>query len=665
MPSSPILQEWLETDGHGGYASLSAAMGPTRRYHGLLVANLPGCGPHVMLQRLDLSLILADGRKIELAEATYHDGVRHHHGGDAVVSFTHEPFAQTTWQAEGFTVRMGVLMPRQETPWLGDGATCPGAEILVRVEVLEHPPGAQARLRLRMMTPARSAHALTRENFALNPRAEMEGRHLIFQPYASLPPLVIEPEPPLPFHHSPDWHQGVAYPADVARGYDGTEDVFSPGFFEFPAQGHVTLRAGISTSHQLPGDLWENALYAARLRPRPLGLDPCVFLADLPGQGPSLIAGYPWFGAWGRDTAISVPGLCFAQGKLEDGLDLLASLLSRAPRGLVANLFGNDGTGADNAVDATLLTLWACGEYLRFGGDIRTLSARCGGDILRILDLWLRSEAPHVSINLHGLPETGDSRTNFTWMDAKVDGIPITPRPGTPVEIAALWLHALALGERIARAANLPMPHHCAEALAEGKKNFDRLFFLPEQGYLADVICQDGRADTRLRPNQLWAIWLGLEGGFLPLDHAKSALIRVGEHLLTPMGLRTLAPASQGYCPRYAGPPAHRDQAYHQGTVWPWLTGIYISAVLAVAAQSGKKVNASALLDYFDALFAESPSERGGYGGITEVCDAQDPHLPEGCPWQAWSAAEVLRAHALLTAPPAPVPPHPLETMSA
>lgn len=658
MLSSQPAHEWLETDGHGGYASLSDAMGPLRRYHGLFVPNLPGIGPHVMLQRLDPTLVLPDGRLIELAEVTYQGGTRHPAGANLACGFEARPFPQTTWKAEGFTLRMSVLMPRKEVPWAADAADengadpCPGAEVLVRLETLETPPffdsGAKAKLRLRPMVPARSAHALTAANFDLNPRTEREGRHIAFRPYHGLPPLFIEPEPPMEFHDSPDWHQRIIYPLDVARGYDGAEDVFSPGFFEFPLQSPITLRVGLEPCHLLPSDLWEEAARAAARRPRPLGLDPAVFLTNLPGQGPSLIAGYPWFGAWGRDTAISVPGLCFTQGKLEEGLDLLAGLLERAPRGLVANLFGSDGAGADNAVDATLLTLWACGEYLRFGGSAQTLTDRCGAHIMRIIDAWLRGEAPHVTIDSNGLPRAGNASTNFTWMDAKVNGTPITPRAGTPVEVAALWLCSLQLADRLNRECGLPLPPHCTEALAEGKRNFDRLFFLPRQGYLADRIAEDGQPDALLRPNQLWAVWLGVENNFLPLEHARAALIAVGEHLLTPVGLRTLAPGSPGYSPRYAGPPAHRDGVYHQGTVWPWLIGIYVSSVLAVADKGGKKVNAQALLNYFGTLLAENSSARSGYGGIPEVFDADDPHLPEGCPWQAWSVAEAIRAQSVL-----------------
>ncbi len=646
-----LTREWLQTDGLGGYASLSAAMGPTRRYHGLLVANLPDIGPHVMLQRLDLSLILENGRMVELAEVTYQDGTRYPAGGERVTAFECAPGAQTTWQAEGFTLRMSVLMPRQEIPWqpVADGQTAwAGSEVLVRVEVLGQPAGAKAQLRLRPMVPARSAHALTKANFSLNPRAQVHGRHVSYHPYHGLPHLILEAEPPLEFHDSPDWHQNLVYAKDAARGYTEAEDVFSPGFFEFPLLPCITVRAGLARSHALPHDLWDAAMAQTAARPRPLGLDPAAFLTQLPGQGPSLIAGYPWFGAWGRDTAISVPGLCFAQGQLDAGLDLIASLLARTPHGLVANLFGSDGAGAENAVDATLLTFWACSEYVRLGGSMQTLADRCGADLMRILNLWLHGDAPHVTITEQGLPRAGNAGTNFTWMDAKVDGQPVTPRAGMPVEMAALWLNALQLAKQLNTACNLPLPPHCLEALEQGKQAFDPLFFLPKQGYFADRLDEAGQPDPLLRPNQLWAIWLGVEQGFVPLEHAKAALIQIGEHLLTPVGLRTLAPGSKDYCPIYSGNPSQRDYAYHQGTVWPWMTGIYVSSVAAVATQGGKKINSQALRNYFGTLFAENSPSRAGYAGIPEVFDADAPHLPEGCPWQAWSVAEILRAELLL-----------------
>lgn len=664
MPVSPLACEWLETDGFGGYASLSAAMGPARRYHGLLVPNLPNLGPHVMLQRLEPMLILASGKRLAFTEMTYADGVRSPKGGDLVVDFGGRPWAQTTWAADGFKLRMSVLMPRRAVPWHPAADNAPlwaGGEVLIRYEVLEAPADLRPNTTLRL-TPfvvARSAHAQTKANFALNPRGDFADGRLHYQPYAALPPVILEAGHAVEFCHAPDWHYGIFYALDAARGYDTAEDVFTPGFFECPlaqidpANG-LTLRAGLTPCDAAPEVLWAQAAQAAEARPRPLGLDPAVFLTQLPGQGASLIAGYPWFGAWGRDTAISVPGLCFSQGRLDAGLDLLVSLLSRAKSGLVANLFGNDGAGADNAVDATLLTLWACGEYLKAGGSPQTLSERAGTDIHRILEAWLSGKVAQVHILPNGLPQAGNDHTNYTWMDAKVDGEPVTPRAGTPVEVAALWLHALQLAVRLHETTGLPLPAGAADALAVGKAAFAPLFFL-EEGFLADVIRPDGSPDKLLRPNQCWAIALGVEDGFLPLEAARLALARVEAQLLTPVGLRTLAPGSPGYCPQYAGAPAARDRAYHQGTCWPWLIGPYVSAVLAVGRASGRKIRTQALRSYFSPLLAETSPVRNGLGGVAEVFDAeirlenpQSTQYPEGCPWQAWSVGEVLRADMLL-----------------
>lgn len=662
MSVSPLNLEWLETDGLGGYASLSGAMGPARRYHGLLVPNLPNLGPHVMLQRLEPMVILASGRRLAFTEMTYEGGVRCPKGADKVADCGGRPWAQTTWEEDGLKLRMSVLMPRRRAPWrpLENGENpWPGGEVLIRYEVLAAPAGLleNAILRLTPFVPARSAHAQTKSNLDLNARGEFEAGRLHYQPYAGLPPVVVETGAESEFHHSPDWHNNILYPLDAARGYTSCEDVFTPGFFELPlraAMPALTVRAGLRRSGAAPQELWEKAAADAQKRPRPLGLDPAAFLAQLPGQGASIIAGYPWFGAWGRDTAISVPGLCFSQGQLDEGLDLLCGLLSRAKGGLVANLFGADGAGADNAVDATLLALWACGEYLKAGGTPQMLSARAGADITRILAAWLSGQVRQVHIHTNGLPQAGGAGTNYTWMDAKVDGTPVTPRAGTPVEVAALWLRALKLAQDLHRSTGLPLPAGCADALAHGKAAFAPLFFLEAEQHLADVISPDGTPDTRLRPNQCWAICIGVEDGFLPLDMARAALGKVESQLLTPVGLRTLAPGSPGYCPHYGGDPATRDRAYHQGTCWPWLVGPYVSAVLAVGGASGKKIRARALADYFAPLLTENSPARNGLGGLAEVFDAektvkngQFTQYPEGCPWQAWSVAEVLRAAIL------------------
>jgi predicted glycogen debranching enzyme len=352
------------------------------------------------------------------------------------------------------------------------------------------------------------------------------------------------------------------------------------------------------------------------------------YLVDSPRN--SILAGYPWFTDWGRDTMISLPGLCLCTGKVETAKSILRAYASQMRHGLIPNRFVESGEPDTNTVDATLWFANAAYKTLLASWD-EGFARQMHGALVQMVD-------SHEAGTLHGirmdpsdgLLTQGGPGLQLTWMDAKIGDWVVTPRTGKPVEIAALWINALRatawisarLGESGAR---------YTELADRGASAFESKFWDEGRGFYRDVA---DPADSTLRPNQVLAMALPL---FSPEpEHSRRALGVVARELLTPYGLRTLGPSEPGYRPEFRGPLASLDSAYHQGTVWPWLLGPYVTAMMRYTQDraEGRRIlrNARAMLS------------ECGLGGISEVYDGDEPRRPAGCPWQAWSVAEILRA---------------------
>jgi predicted glycogen debranching enzyme len=358
------------------------------------------------------------------------------------------------------------------------------------------------------------------------------------------------------------------------------------------------------------------------------------------GEQKTVIAGYPWFSDWGRDTFISLRGLCLATGRLEEAREILLAWAGRVSEGMLPNRFPDQGdTPEFNSVDASLWYVIAVHDFLQamaakkrevLPRDQQTLQEA----IEAILSGYARGTRYGIRLDNDGLLAAGEPGVQLTWMDAKVGDWVVTPRIGKPVEVQALWLNALWIGSSFSE--------RWQDFFARGCEAFRRRFWNEAGGYLYDVVDPDhqaGTADATFRPNQIFAVG-GLPVTLLDDDRAHRVVEAVEARLWTPLGLRSLAPGEPGYVPRYEGGVRERDGAYHQGTVWPWLIGPFVEAWVRMRGGT-PEAKREACARYLEPLLRHL--DEAGLGHISEIADGDPPHTPRGCPFQAWSVGEVLR----------------------
>lgn len=626
-PDAALQREWLLTNGTGSYSSSTIMGCHTRRYHGLLVANLPE-GRHVLLSTLDDALLYANQ---EIALSTRrHPSLFHPQGYQYLHAVDYGDTLRYTFIAEGITLQKELLLAGQR-PLL-----------LIRYRLLASTDASAVRLRIRPLLAFRHFHALTTANTALAPDILPAARGFSIRPYAALPPLYMQMSQDCAVTPSPDWYYAIDYLEEEQRGFPHTEDLFMPCVMETqltPGEDCFVAIATEAAAERLAA-LWETEIRRLQLRSPADDIQSHLarrgedFLITAHGQTPRVLAGYPWFDAWGRDSAIALPGLCFCAGRDQSGLAILEAMSKNLYAGLIPNCF-ND-TGADhayNAVDASLWYIWAVQQWLqRRPSQYLRAQRQLWPVINNILQPYRLGTLHHIFMDSEGLLHAGDAQTQLTWMDASVNGVPVTPRHGCPVEVNALWYNALAFAE------DLHPGSIGQEMLARVRQNFRKRFWISARGgYLADVF-RDDYTDASLRPNQIFAVSLP----FSPLEPEEQRCVvrAVRRHLLTPYGLRTLSPDDPAWQGQYRGNPETRDSAYHQGTVWPWLLGAYTDALLRTSPN--QQAAAEELLRTLTPLFTTHLYD-AGIGSISEIFDAEEPYHPHGCPAQAWSVAECLR----------------------
>jgi predicted glycogen debranching enzyme len=350
-------------------------------------------------------------------------------------------------------------------------------------------------------------------------------------------------------------------------------------------------------------------------------------------HGKTIIAGYPWFADWGRDTFIALRGLCLATGRLEDARDILLAWAGSVSEGMLPNRFPDNGEQPEyNSVDASLWFIVAVNELLQAANGSGIVSAKqkraLQNAIEQILEGYSRGTRFGIRMDADGLLACGVPGVQLTWMDAKVGDWVVTPRIGKPVEIQALWLNALKIAGQFS--------HGWEKHFDRGLKSFRERFWNDAGGFLFDVADanhQAGKNDASFRPNQIFAVG-GLPFQLFESSQAERIVSAVEEKLLTPLGLRSLAPGDPGYTPHYEGGVRERDGAYHQGTVWPWLIGPFVEAWVRVRGETGK-AKLEAREKFLTPLLAHL--DKAGLGHVSEIADAEQPHTPRGCPFQAWS----------------------------
>jgi predicted glycogen debranching enzyme len=630
--------EWLECDGLGGFASGTVSGVRSRRYHALLLcATTPPTGRFVLVNGFD-AWIESSAGSFPISAQCYAPGVMHPDGARRLQRFTTRPWP--TWHfrlEDGSVIVQEIFVPKGSSAvvvrWRGEG-----------------PARGALRLNVRPFLSGRDYHAMHHANRAFRFEADAYSGSWIFRPYDGVPSVLVLSNGS--YEKAPEWYRSFQYEEERRRGLEATEDLAAPGIFSwrlatddavwilaaedarggFPfarEEGATSLAARLASHESARRTSFESPLHRAA--------DAYVVAR---GAGRTIVAGYPWFTDWGRDTFIALRGLCLAGGRAEDARAILLEWSGAVSEGLLPNRFPDGAEPPEfNAVDASLWYAVAVHEYLTVAGagpcptsdeDRRRLEASV--DV--ILDSYARGTRFGIHADTDALLAAGETGVPLTWMDARVEGRVITRRIGKPVEVQALWLNALATAA--------PRSARWASLYERGLASFRKRFWNEVAGCLYDVVDPDhrpGTVDPSFRPNQILAVG-GLPLALIEGRRARSIVDAVETRLLAGIGLRSLAPDDPGYVGRYEGGPAQRDGAYHQGTAWPWLMGPFVEAWVRVRG-GGEAEKHEATERFVTPLLMHL--DEAGLDHVSEVADGDPPHRPGGCPFQAWSLGELMR----------------------
>lgn len=621
--------EWLETNGLGGYAGGTASGAHSRKYHGLLIAAMnPPMGRTALVTKLDETIVLNNIR-YELGTNQY-PGVLHPAGYRFLKSFQRDLFPEFVYAVEGVEIKKTIVAVH------GENTT------LVLYEVLEAP--GRFTMDLMPLYSTRDFHWLSRANDYIGKPFLFDNGTFRTMNYFGCPEFFIS-VPKSKFVEQQGWYYNFEYSIEASRGVDCREDLYTHGSFQVALKKGSKLGVILSTENPDHRDAFaimreekkrrEKTVKAFAAQPtlRRLALAADQFIVKR-GNLNTIVAGYPWFGDWGRDTMIALPGLCLVTGRYDDAKKILKAFAGFMSQGMLPNRFPDYQETPDyNTIDATLWFFHAIYKYYQYTKDTAFIN-----ELLPILTESIEWHYKGTRYGIHVDPadellEGGEEGVQLTWMDAKAGNWVVTPRRGKPVEVNALWYNTLRIMKQF---------HELQGNKAEAKTyterservlaSFNTLFWNEEQQCLYDYI-EDSQPNADIRPNQLYA--LSLSFPLVSRERAIKIVDVVTKHLLTPRGLRSLSPEHSAYRAVYGGDVWYRDGAYHQGTVWSFLLGAYVDALIYATAQ---KSQASIVIHEFLQHLDEAC-----IGSVSEIFDGKSPHLPRGCAAQAWGVAEALR----------------------
>ncbi|HLN20431.1 MAG TPA: amylo-alpha-1,6-glucosidase [Bacteroidales bacterium] len=618
-----LSREVLRTNRAGSYSCTTIVDCNTRKYHGLLICPVDQLGGerHVLLSSMDVT--------IQNKDKSFNIGIRKY-GGDHFVPKGHkyiEDFLSDTSRV----YRVGNVILKQERLLVHYEE-----QFLLRFTILE--ATEPMKIQVRPFLAFRNIHHLTHANLTANTRVEPVENGIRTKMYEGFPYLNLQLSCKNEFIPVPDWYLGVEYIEEQRRGYDYREDLFTPGFFEFRAKkGDVVVfsastreekTAGFkpkftkSVSGKVPRDSFKNCLRNAAQQ----------FVEQRKGKT-LIIAGYPWFGAWGRDTFIALPGIALARHKLQLYRKVLNTQVSRMRDGMFPNM-GDDANPAFNSIDAPLWFFWTLQQYILQGG---TDCWELYGEAAKSVISSFRSGTMYnIHMRQNGLIYADAPGKSLTWMDAVINGAPVTQRRGYAVEINALWYNAVCFAIEMAGKVKDRKFVKETEGLPEQiKKSFMELFWNDEKGFLADYVNDEEGKNFYIRPNMVIAV--SLPYSMLEKEQMKKVLDIADKDLVTSRGLRTLSPRNRYYKGICVGTQEERDNAYHQGTVWPWLYGPFCEGWLRVYGKQGVQ-HVKNLIYGMEEVMNEH-----GITTISEIYDGDPPHTARGAISQAWSVGEVLR----------------------
>ncbi|HEX8567699.1 MAG TPA: amylo-alpha-1,6-glucosidase [Pyrinomonadaceae bacterium] len=626
-------REWLETNGIGGYASGTIAGINTRRYHGLLVAAAtPPTGRAVLLSKFEETLIV-DGKRFELSANQYPNAV-YPDGYKFLKEFRLAPFPVWVYQIEDIEIEKTVFMPH------GENST------VVEYKFKVQSSRFKVNLELKPLLAFRDYHHLRREEESFETDFRVNENFVSVRLSDEIPRLLFAYENGK-VEKTGFWYRNFEYERERERGFDFRENLFQPFVLRFDIENEKAISVIATTEIrdaanaekfkqaeiERRADLIEISGYKDDFLQQ-LVLAADQFIVSREGEK-SVIAGYPWFSDWGRDTMIALPGLTLSANRTEIARSIILEFSRHISQGMLPNRFPDVGeTPEYNTVDATLWYFEAIRSFVEKSGDYDFVRENLYESLSDIIAWHLRGTRFNIHVDTDGLLYAGDETTQLTWMDAKSGDTVFTPRFGKAVEIQALWYNALRVMENLAARFEDEAERAQYAAMADlAELSFNQSFWNEQEECLFD--CINGGRDAAVRPNQIFAV--SLKHALITGEKARKVVEKVERELLTPVGLRSLSPKDANYCPRYEGDGFRRDSAYHQGTVWSWLAGAFWTARGKVFPTETEKFQD--WLENFKAHLSEA-----GVGQISEIFDAESPHAPRGCIAQAWSVAEILRA---------------------
>ncbi|MDR0368795.1 MAG: amylo-alpha-1,6-glucosidase [Bacteroidales bacterium] len=624
-----LQRELLRTSRTGAYASTTIVGCNTRKYHGLLVCPMENIDNdnHVMLSGLDITAIEH--------QAHFNFAVRKY-------PFVYEPKGHKYLDRLEMDAVPKFIYRIDEIELQMERILSEDDRILIKYTLLKSQ--SPVKLLFKPFLAFRNVHQLSKANFYADTKYKSVENGIKVRMYEGYKPVYMQFDKPVEYIHVPDWYYNIEYREEQKRGYDYKEDLYVPGYFEVMAKKGESIIFTASLNEIKPekiSDLFD--LELKNRSPRNSYLD-CLrvsaqqFICRRDNKT-EIIAGFPWFGSWGRDTFISLPGLTLYNDDISTCKDVLDTMVQNCKDGLFPNV-GSGDDAAINSADAPLWFFWTLQQYLLFVKDETGVWKAYGDSMKQILLAYRKGTHYNIKMHDNALIWQGEKGKALTWQDAVVEGTPVTPRNGFAVEINALWYNAVRFTLRLAEQnKDMDFVKKWSSLPEKIKESFIDYFWSEERNYLADCGTYE-KKDYSIRPNQLFACSLP----YSPLDEAKKSAVveTVRKILLTPKGIRTLSPDHPAYEGRYEGDQKQRDRAYHQGTAWVWLLGHFCEAYLQLFSKSGLE-----LVKKIFYAFEEDMSIHG-LGTVSEIYDGDPPHYPNGTISQAWSVGELLRIYHLI-----------------
>lgn len=643
-----LSKEWLLTNGRGGFASSTVLGCNTRRYHSLLTGSLNPPVNRIMALSNCLETIVYDDQVFNLSTFEFGENV-HPEGFQYLKSFGQDIGVHFDYELNGLRVTKSVYLVRENDT--------------VAVEYAFDGVEKEVSFAIRPLVGLRDFHGLqksyVRFKSSRHSKSSLAVRYDIpesYELFLNCPVCSFEPDA--------QWWYNFFYRVDEERGQDFTEDLWSPGYFRCrinaPAKVVLwgSLRSGptepishfdIETvcrdlrSHQ------EKVTQAAKgdetLRMLLTAADQFVCKRQTDSNfTTTILAGYPWFADWGRDAFIALPGLLLATQRYAEAESVLITFAQAAKEGLIPNCFDDrSDTAYFNSIDSSLWFVNAAFQYLEASGDSQIFARELLPIVCWIVEYYQKGTRFGTQTDKDGLITSGSRRTQLTWMDAKCDGIAFTPRYGKAVEINALWFNNLCQLAKYYAAGDEKLAELYRSRADKVGESFCRLFWNERRKFLNDCVLPDGSPDESLRPNQIFAVSLP----FSPLTQERQRMVVevMEKKLLTPYGLRSLSTDDKRYKGKYMGPQRQRDEAYHQGTIWPFLMGHFIEAYLKVHEFSPESKKSAG---EFIAPLLRHLTEDGCLGQVAEIFEGDPPHKPKGCFAQAWSVGELIRVYLMI-----------------